>query len=166
MGVRGKANWSFSGADGNHVIAASVETTFTHFTLRINVDGMVVLEKKKMNAWSLLGEYPFRAGQHVGLLKVIRKGYAGYKFELSLDGLPVMQGQHVTLASPQAAASAAAPPTATHSTTSVPMFPEIPSTCPNCGAPVSMNDVNWTGPMNAACARCGSAVPVQWKKIG
>lgn len=169
MAVRNKANWSFSGADGNHVIAASIETTFTYVILRINVDGLDVLEKKKLTGNALFGDYPFRAGQHVGLLKVNRKGLSGIKFELALDGIPVAPGQHVKLASPQAPAPAAPTgpqPVTTHSTTSVPMFPEIPSTCPNCSAPVSMNDLNWTGPMNAACARCGSAVPVQWKKIG
>ena len=101
MGIKDKANWSFSDASGNHIIAASVEVTFTHLILRINMDGMEILEKKKLSGSGLWGEYPFRAGQHVGLLKVSRKGMTGFKFVLALDGMPVMPGQHLTLTSPQ-----------------------------------------------------------------
>jgi len=32
----------------------------------------------------------------------------------------------------------------------------LPATCPNCGGPVRLNDVKWTGPQTAVCAYCGS----------
>ena len=171
MGTKAKANWSFSSSDGNHIINASVVVTFTHIILKAHVDGMPVIEKKSLSGMGVWGDYPFRAGQHVGLLQVSRKGLQGFKLELALDGFPVMPGQHANLAKP---APASAPerlappsqPAPTHTSTSVPVVPVLPPHCASCGSPISMQDVRWTGPMSAACGSCGSAVPVEWKKVG
>lgn len=37
----------------------------------------------------------------------------------------------------------------------------LPSNCPHCGAPVRANDVKWTGTQSAACAYCGSTLPMK-----
>jgi hypothetical protein len=169
MGISAKANWGFTSSDGNHIIAASVEATLTHFILRINVDGTEILEKKKMSGWGLWGDYPFRFGQNVVLLKVSRKGLTGFNLELKLDGAPVMPGQqtNLTTSAPVSAPASNAPPSPpTPSSTTEPVFPVLPPHCGSCGAPVSMSDVRWTGPMSAACGSCDSAVRVEWKKIG
>ncbi len=31
----------------------------------------------------------------------------------------------------------------------------IPDVCPNCGAHISISEVNWTGPLTAECPYCG-----------
>ena len=36
----------------------------------------------------------------------------------------------------------------------------LPATCPQCGGPVNLHDVKWTGKQSAACAYCGSALPM------
>jgi hypothetical protein len=37
----------------------------------------------------------------------------------------------------------------------------LPSNCPHCGAPVRANDVKWMGTQSAACAYCGSTLPMK-----
>jgi len=35
---------------------------------------------------------------------------------------------------------------------------ELPAQCPNCGAPVKPNEVNWVSPRSAECPYCGSVI--------
>lgn len=37
----------------------------------------------------------------------------------------------------------------------------LPATCPQCGGPVNSREVRWTGKQSAACAYCGSALPMK-----
>lgn len=37
----------------------------------------------------------------------------------------------------------------------------LPATCPHCGGPVRANDVKWMGTQSAACAYCGSTLPMK-----
>lgn len=37
----------------------------------------------------------------------------------------------------------------------------LPATCPHCGGPVRSHEVKWTGNQSAACAYCGSALPMK-----
>jgi hypothetical protein len=37
----------------------------------------------------------------------------------------------------------------------------LPATCPQCGGPVRSHEVRWTGKQSAACAYCGSALPMK-----
>ena len=41
----------------------------------------------------------------------------------------------------------------------------LPETCPQCGGPVRAADVRWTGKGSAACAYCGSALPMRKDKL-
>jgi hypothetical protein len=59
-----------------------------------------------------------------------------------------------------------APPTPTVTVTAAPVEPIhradlLPATCPQCGGPVRAQDVRWTGKQSAACAYCGSALPIK-----
>lgn len=40
-------------------------------------------------------------------------------------------------------------------------FERLPGTCPRCGGPVRRDEVRWTGPQSAACAYCGSSLPLR-----
>ena len=37
----------------------------------------------------------------------------------------------------------------------------LPETCPQCGGPVRAHEVKWTGKQSAACAYCGSKLPMK-----
>lgn len=37
----------------------------------------------------------------------------------------------------------------------------LPADCPQCGGPVRPAEVRWTGSQSAACAWCGSALPMK-----
>ncbi len=37
----------------------------------------------------------------------------------------------------------------------------LPSACPHCGGPVRANEVKWSGAQAAACAYCGSVLPLK-----
>jgi len=39
----------------------------------------------------------------------------------------------------------------------------LPHSCPKCNAPISGDDVRWTGPQSANCSYCGANLPVQEK---
>lgn len=36
----------------------------------------------------------------------------------------------------------------------------VPANCPTCGAAISANSVNWTGPTTAHCPYCKAAIPL------
>jgi len=42
---------------------------------------------------------------------------------------------------------------------------ELPTSCSSCGAPVRADEVDWTGPANAACAYCGAGLKVTLHQI-
>jgi hypothetical protein len=37
----------------------------------------------------------------------------------------------------------------------------LPATCPRCGGPIRSYEVKWTGSQSAACAYCGSNLPLK-----
>jgi hypothetical protein len=37
----------------------------------------------------------------------------------------------------------------------------LPATCPNCGGPARTSEVKWLGLQSAACAYCGSTLPLK-----
>jgi hypothetical protein len=37
----------------------------------------------------------------------------------------------------------------------------LPADCPHCGGPVRVQEVRWTGKQSAACAYCGSNLPMK-----
>ncbi|MFT3892157.1 MAG: hypothetical protein QM730_11030 [Anaerolineales bacterium] len=37
----------------------------------------------------------------------------------------------------------------------------LPADCPQCGGPVRAQEVRWTGKQSAACAYCGSSLPMK-----
>jgi hypothetical protein len=37
----------------------------------------------------------------------------------------------------------------------------LPADCPHCGGPVRSSEIRWTGKQSAACAYCGSALPMK-----
>ncbi len=41
----------------------------------------------------------------------------------------------------------------------------LPSKCTNCDAPLSPEDIDWVGPLEAKCNYCGSIVKAQFEKI-
>jgi predicted lipid-binding transport protein (Tim44 family) len=64
-------------------------------------------------------------------------------------------------AAPIPAAQAAPSPQA-----STPTIPVLPANCPHCLAPIAMNTVSWSGPLNSRCPYCGSGIDIKWKKLG
>ncbi len=41
----------------------------------------------------------------------------------------------------------------------------LPAKCPSCGASLSQEDIDWTGPLEAKCNYCGSVVRARLEKI-
>lgn len=37
----------------------------------------------------------------------------------------------------------------------------LPSSCPKCNAPISGDEVKWTGPQSASCPYCSANLPMQ-----
>jgi tetratricopeptide (TPR) repeat protein len=42
--------------------------------------------------------------------------------------------------------------------------PQLPASCPHCGAPVNLNEVTWAGPDRAECAYCSRVITVTTNK--
>ncbi len=36
----------------------------------------------------------------------------------------------------------------------------LPAVCPNCGAPITPENVHWNGPDKASCSFCGASLPL------
>lgn len=41
----------------------------------------------------------------------------------------------------------------------------IPTECPKCGAPLSPEEIDWVGPLEAKCGYCGATVRAQFERI-
>ena len=41
----------------------------------------------------------------------------------------------------------------------------LPEKCPSCGASLSHEGIDWTGPLEAKCTYCGSTVKAQFENI-
>ncbi|NHJ13692.1 MAG: hypothetical protein EAX95_08445 [Candidatus Thorarchaeota archaeon] len=41
----------------------------------------------------------------------------------------------------------------------------LPEKCPSCGASLSHEDIDWTGPLEARCNYCGGTVRAQFDRI-
>ncbi|MBI3159662.1 MAG: hypothetical protein HYZ26_08715 [Chloroflexi bacterium] len=179
MGVIKSTSWSIQGRDGNHVVAARLDANnwTGAVTLTVTVDGMPAVEISR----KVMGDHSLRVGpHHVGLLKV-KKGWPKLKLELYVDAKLIPEGQHTVVAeyAPPSQPSAAPqviyaqpPPQVVvnqapaQSGGSTPVMPILPPKCPNCGAPISMETVQWTGPMAARCPSCNNGIEVEWRKIG
>lgn len=170
MAAKRSTVWTISSSDGNHVIGAAFEPGAWKAQLKISVDGQVVSEKKSGSLNRFWGDYPVMVGPHAGTVRVRARGLGGMGFTLVLDGKEIPPGQHVTLApfapaQPPPAAPVAAPTPDRGDGHGVPMIPALPAYCHACGAGLSMNSVDWSGPMSATCARCGMAVEIGWKRL-
>lgn len=42
----------------------------------------------------------------------------------------------------------------------------LPASCPHCDAPLKYNEVRWTGPRQAECPYCGTAVELEETIVG
>lgn len=42
----------------------------------------------------------------------------------------------------------------------------LPASCPHCDAPLKYNEVKWTGPRQAECPYCGTAVELEETIVG
>jgi len=42
----------------------------------------------------------------------------------------------------------------------------LPASCPQCDAPLKYNEVKWTGPRQAECPYCGTAVELEETIVG
>ncbi len=179
MGVLTSAGFSFQGRDGSHTIAARMDNNFTNVRLSISVDGEEIVNRKAggtLNFWGT--QHTLRIGQHAGLVKIIRSRGFQTRWELYVDGKPVPEGQHVVIEAPSAPAApqviyTQAPPQvvvtqapAQPAAASTPVMPVLPPKCPNCGTPISMDSVQWTGPMSARCPACNNGIEVEWRKLG
>ena len=180
MATLGSSTWTFSTDDGSHVVQANV-TTGMKIRIFIMVDGKTVIEEKGNTAAGIWRDYVFRVGKHVCIVNARpeKEGWMAKMFsgkttlDLAIDGVDIEPGEHVNLTSSKAQ------PRAPHETTlrdspekphgavdPTLMIPIFPPQCGSCGAPVNMQDVEWTGPLTASCGTCRSAVDVEWKKLG
>lgn len=42
---------------------------------------------------------------------------------------------------------------------------QVPEKCPSCGAPLSQDNLDWTGPLEAKCKYCGGVVRARFERI-
>lgn len=176
MGLVASQTWTFSAEDGGHVVGVNVTGDgWGRFFVKISVDNFTVCDEKGVPQ-AMWREYPLKVGRHVGVVRVFRKSIlGGTGLELKIDGAVIPDGRHVIIAQPAAPrpapvttpppAPAPVPVSATPSP-AVPMVPAIPPNCAGCGAPLSMGNIQWTGPMTAKCPNCSTAFEIQWRKIG
>jgi hypothetical protein len=67
---------------------------------------------------------------------------------------------------PESETTVEQPSIASTPTGTTPTIPVIPKNCPRCIAPLTLDKVQWTGPLSAACPNCGASIDVEWRKIG
>ena len=41
----------------------------------------------------------------------------------------------------------------------------LPEKCPSCGASISQEGINWTGPLEAECSYCGSTLRATFERV-
>jgi len=41
----------------------------------------------------------------------------------------------------------------------------LPDKCPSCGAAISQEDIDWTGPLEAKCNYCGGTLRAKFEKV-
>jgi len=41
----------------------------------------------------------------------------------------------------------------------------LPEKCPSCGAGISQEDIDWTGPLEAKCNYCGGTLRAKFEKV-
>lgn len=187
--------WTFTLEDGNHVVGYNIDNRWV-LTGILTVDGMQVNKAQgwsvtgkqvtfrigshvgiltvKRGFASFKPElrvdtFMLESGTHA---VVVRPHQASPQFSSGRHctncGWPIRPGvkfcENCGTAAQQTTHPAA--PAQPAGQTSTPMLPVLPSSCSKCQAPISMNSVNWTGPMSASCSHCGSNVEIKWKKIG
>lgn len=174
--------WTFTTSDGGHVVTAKLTSdAWGRWFFNINVDGMTIRDGKiAIRDVKKGGDYPVRVGPHIGVIKISKKTLiiSKTKIEFRIDGKVIPAGKHVTISQPPP--KTPPPPTPAYQPPppqpvqpavqpqagGTPMIPVVASKCPNCSTPLNMENVNWTGPMSAACPSCGTGVDVEWRKIG
>lgn len=44
---------------------------------------------------------------------------------------------------------------------SIEMMARLPANCCGCGAPITVNEISWAGPVTAECPYCGGTIPAE-----
>lgn len=159
--------WHIMKGNEEHELRVKLSNRGIHLQFEVLVDDRNIIDKKASDLNELWNDYEVDLDGSSLVLTVFKKGRMGLATEVELyhDDQLVPQGSLFSL------------PTATdtgkkdHKTDASPdrlgaMIPKLPSNCSACGAPVSMQNVEWVGPLSAQCSRCASAIDVEWQKLG
>jgi hypothetical protein len=159
--------WRIKKENKEHQLNVNLSNRGLHTLFEVLVDDQKMIETKVSDLNELWGDYEVDVDGSSLALRVFKKGLLGLATEVelyhedklihvdSLFSLPKPSGRPVK--DIENATSSGRPEA---------MIPKLPSNCGACSAPVSMQIVEWVGPMSAQCSRCGAAVDVEWQKLG
>jgi hypothetical protein len=162
-----KRAWRIKTVDKEYRLNVNLSNRGTRTLLEVLVDDQKMIEKKESDLNNLWGDYEVNLDGGLLVLRVFKKGILGLATEVELYHNDQLIPQENLFSLP----SIVERPEKDHR--NVPssggpeaVIPKLPPKCSACGAPVSMQNVEWVGPLNAQCSRCSSAIDVEWQKLG
>jgi len=156
--------WRIMKENKEHQLHVSLINRGIHMQFEVLVDDQKMIDKKTSDLNELWGDYEVDLDGSSLVLNVFKKGLLGLATEVDLyyEDKIIPQG---TLFSLPTMGDRQKKDPMDHDRPEA-MIPKLPSKCSACGAPVSMQNVEWVGPLSAQCSRCASAIDVEWKKLG
>jgi hypothetical protein len=159
--------WRIKKESKEHQLNVKLSNRGIHTIFEVLVDDQKVIDKKVSDLNELWRDYEVDLDGSSLVLSVFKKGLLGLATEVELYNEDQLIPQETLFSLPtpdegqekdlRNAVSFDRPEA---------MIPKLPSKCSACGAPVSMQNVEWVGPLSAQCSRCGSAIDVEWQKLG
>jgi hypothetical protein len=159
--------WRIKKENKEHQLNVELSNRGIHTLFEVLVDGQKIIDKKVSDLKELWGDYEVDLDGSSLVLSVFKKGLLGLATEVDLYHEDQLIPPETLFSLPKADDR----PEKDLRTTAPferpeAMIPKLPSKCSACGAPVSMQNVEWVGPLSAQCSRCGSAIDVVWQKLG
>jgi hypothetical protein len=162
-----KRAWRIKKMDKEYRLNLILTNRGTHTLFEVLVDDQKMIEKKESNLNDLWGDYEVNLDGSLLVLRVFKKGILGLATEVELYHNDQLIPQESLYSLPsivdQPEKDLRNVPSSERPEA---MIPKLPPKCGACGAPVSMQNVEWVGPLNAQCSRCSSAIDVEWQKLG
>jgi hypothetical protein len=160
--------WRISNAGDEHIIELHLENKGIHVQFELSIDGTIEIERKEADLAKLWAEYPLQVDGVQLQLRLFKSGILGMATdcELLFQENPI-QPEELFILPPISKTDPHEPEgrSADDPSGGQRLYPKLPGSCSSCGAPVHLKNVNWVGPMSAACSSCGTTIEVEWKEI-
>jgi hypothetical protein len=159
--------WQIKKETKEHQLKVKLSNRGISTQFEVLLDDKKMVDKKVADLNELWGDYEVDLDGSSLVLSVFKKGLLGLATEVELYYEGRLIPQETLFSLPTLVDRPAKDlKKATSLDRPEAMIPKLPSKCNACGAPVSMQNVEWVGPMSAQCSRCGSAIDVEWQKLG